>query len=159
MSTPFPEKMTDSNTEADIGLLLAIASQLFTTRVAAVVGRSGVTYTQFSMLNHLVVQPDSTISEIANAMEINQPGVSKVVQRLAEADLVQVVADPHDSRRRRVSATAAGRSRLADAQRLLEQDGAAWFADWPIAHRTEFRDHLATLVGWLDSNRLEPSDG
>ena len=144
-----------ADVESDIGLLMAIASQLFTTRVATIVGQAQLTYTQFSLLNHLAGQAEATISEIAAAMEINQPGVSKVVQKLVEVDLIEVNQDPDDSRRRRVSITSAGRARLAESQRLLEEDGAGWFADWEAAERVEFRDHLATLVGWLDANRLE----
>ena len=145
--------LVSSDVEAEIGFLLAIASQLFTTRVTEVVARSGLTYTQFSLLNHLAGQSDATISEIAAAMEINQPGVSKVVQRLAETDLVAVAEDPADSRRRRVSISSSGRGRLARAQQLLEADGADWFADWPAGDRVAFRDHLSTFVAWLDANR------
>lgn len=144
-----------SDAEGEIGFLMAIASQLFTTRVTQVVGRASLTYTQFSMLSHLQGAEASTINEIAAAMEINQPGVSKVVQRLDEEGLLAVELDPTDSRRKQVSITASGRRALVAAEELLEVDGANWFDGWAPDDLHKFRDQLAVLVGWLDANRLD----
>jgi len=148
MQPPIPGKLGE-----EIGLLLAIASQLFTTRVGQVVGGTDLTYTQFTLLSHLDAHPESSISELAAAMEINQPGVSKVVQRLSEMGLVAVAADREDSRRRRVSLATPGLDALARTRAALAEDGAAWFADWERDDLVSFRDQLATLVSWLDANR------
>lgn len=149
------EKSRDKLT-SDIGLLMAIASQLFTTRVGQVIGTTGLTYTQFSMLNHLEVHPDASISDLAAAMEINQPGVSKVVQRLSDLTLVDVRPDPNDSRRKRVSLAAPGTEALKNARAALGVDGEAWFSDWSKDDLASFRNGLAQLTTWLDNNRLDP---
>lgn len=140
--------------ESEIGLLLAIGAQLFTSRVSQIVAGAGLTYTQFSLLSHLSGQADCSVSDIAEAMEINQPGVSKVVARLSEEGAIRVQPDPTDSRRKRVSIAAAGRGRLGAAQALLESDGEEWFKDWTPKDLQAFHSHLGALVGWLDANRL-----
>lgn len=148
---------SSENLESEIGLLLAITSQLFTTRVAQVVGGTDLTYTQFAMLNHLQGHPDASISDLAGAMEINQPGVSKVVQRLSEVGLVTSKPDPGDSRRKKVAVTSAGTAALGRAQNALADDGDEWFDGWSKPQLAEFRDRLAQLATWLDENRIEPS--
>lgn len=149
------QEKTRDDLNGDIGLLMAISSQLFTTRVGQVVGSTGLNYTQFSMLNHLEVHSNASISDLAAAMEINQPGVSKVVQRLSETKLVTVHPDPDDSRRKRVSLSPAGTEALSKARDALGIDGEAWFAHWSVPDLTSFRDGLAQLTTWLDDNRIE----
>lgn len=135
-------------------MLLAIISQLFTTRVGQVIGGTGLSYTQFSILNHLEAQPDTSVSDLAAAMEINQPGVSKVVQRLHESGMVAVRTDPRDSRRKRIRLDDAGRRALGTARTALAEDGDDWFVAWPADKLADFRDQLGELATWLDDNRL-----
>jgi len=147
--------VTTPNVRDDIGLLLAITSQLFQSRVAEILGEHGLSYSQFSVLSYLegVGQP-TAISAIASAMEINQPGVTKVVKRLAEMGLVDVTADESDSRKRLAGLAVNAPGRLADVRKDLDRDSAQWFEDWKDPELIQFRDHLSTLAHWLDQNRL-----
>lgn len=147
--------MSETDVRNDIGLLLAITGQLFQTRMTHLVGIHELTYTQFSLLSHLrgVGTPEA-VSSIADAMEINQPGVTKVVQRLADDGLVVVEADPGDSRRRLVRITADAIARLDEVGETLAADADGWFAGWSDQQLTEFRDRLGDLVTWLDGNRV-----
>ena len=76
--------MSDSQVRGEVGFFLAITSQLYQSRLHALVATHDLSYSQFSLLNHLVgAGTPQSISAISNAMEINQPGVTKVVQRLS----------------------------------------------------------------------------
>ncbi len=148
--------MDQSNPRPEIGLYLAITSQLYQSRIEMLLGGHDLSYSQFSLLNHLqrLGKPDS-ISEIAAAMEINQPGVTKVAQRLSERGLVSIDVDPSDSRKRRVAPTAAANELLEVVSQTLKTDAADWFTGWSDNDLASFRDRLADLAGWLDANRLE----
>jgi DNA-binding MarR family transcriptional regulator len=58
-----------------------------------------------------------TPSEIAQIERISRPTATRVVTRLAEDGLVERMPDPDDGRSALVSATAAGRGRLASMRR------------------------------------------
>lgn len=51
-----------------------------------------------------------TVGEIADAVGVDQPRASRLVQQAVEAGLVRREADPDDARRTRVAATDAGRA-------------------------------------------------
>ncbi len=148
--------MDNHNVRDEIGLLLAVSSQLFQSRITQLLARHDLSYSQFSLLSHLrgAAEP-STISALAAAMEINQPGVTKVVKRLHDLGLVTIDGDPADSRKRLVSLAPAAGERLAEIEATLDVDSSSWFDGWPEDQLSQFRDSLADLTAWLDANRLE----
>lgn len=146
--------MADPKVRNDIGLLLAITSQLFQSRLGALLSQHDLTYSQFALLSHLRGAAKSTaISDLAAALEINQPGVTKVVQRLTEQGFVSAEVDPQDSRRL-ISLTPTAGERTDEVTKTLAEDSAAWFGEWSDADLLGFRNRLADLAGWLDANRL-----
>ncbi len=140
--------------EVELGIGLGILSQLFQSRVAEVLGPAGATYTQLSVLSHLSrAREPSSIGELAEAMQINQPGITKVVRRLEDDGLVSVVGHPDDRRRRLTAITEAGRARLDELSTLLADELSTWFDDWTEADLRRFSAHVWRLGGRLDQDR------
>jgi DNA-binding MarR family transcriptional regulator len=78
-------------------------------------------------------QPALRLGELANRLGVEAPAVTRQVQRLERAGLVERVADPEDRRAQRVRATHAGRE-ATDAIRAV---GRKWMqealSDWTPA--------------------------
>ena len=129
---------------------LGITSQLFRTQVDRLLTPLGLTYNQFSLLLHLAHLPSNetggqSISDIAKAFEIKQPGISKMVNKLEDAHLVTSTADPGDVRRKLISITTQGLQAIGATQQTLGPGVGRWFDGWSNADAT-------TLIGLL--NRL-----
>jgi len=113
--------------------------------------------THFSLLNHLARQTDQphTLSDLTGAMELNQPAISKIVNKFSKAGWVSVEKDTQDSRKKRVSITPAGHKLVGDVMQSLGPDVAQWFEEWEEDDLKQFGAYMGRLVGWLDSNRLD----
>jgi DNA-binding MarR family transcriptional regulator len=142
---------------AEIATLLGIVTQLYTTRMEALFNTQGFTLSQFALLSHLARSSKTvhTISDLTEAMEINQPGVSKIVQKLYEQGYLEVNTNKFDTRKREVRITMQGRSKLMQVGKALYPDLATWFKDWQEADKHSFATYLRRLAQWLDRNRLE----
>ena len=132
-----------STTQAPLGVLLGIVNQLYRTRMSVIAGRGDLTPTKLALLSHLSRHDGPvSIGELAEALEINQPGVTKVVRRLAEDGLVTVEASAEDRRRRLVAVTATGLDRMGTTLALVSTDMATWFEGWSdddltVVHHTD----------------------
>ena len=135
---------------------LAIVAQLYTTRMDLLLKEHKTSLSQFGLLNHLANSPkeQSSISELTEAMEINQPGVTKIVKKLSEEKLVSIAHDANDSRKRLVSITPSGYDKIKSISMALFPDVSQWFADWEDDEIDAFTNHLSKLAKWFDSNRL-----
>jgi DNA-binding MarR family transcriptional regulator len=142
---------------AQTATLLGIVTQLYSTRMTALLEPKGFTLSQFALLNHLVRSPKEThsINELTEAMEINQPGVSKIVQKLSDIGLLDVSTSPQDSRRRNVSITQSGRETVIEVGQSILPDVNAWFQEWESKDLEMFLGYLGKLAGWLDQHRKE----
>ncbi|MEM9135438.1 MAG: MarR family winged helix-turn-helix transcriptional regulator [Actinomycetota bacterium] len=146
--------------QVEVGIGLGVVSQLFQTRVAEVLGPAGATYTQLSVLSHLVRHAEQhSIGDLAAAMQINQPGITKVVRRLEEDGLVTVVGHPDDRRRRLAAVTEAGVERFGELMSLLTEELSAWFDDWTESELRGFADFIWRLGGRLDQDRSNDDHG
>ncbi len=142
---------------AEIATLLGIVTQLYTTRMETLFNTQGFTLSQFALLTHLARSNKNihSISDLTEAMEINQPGVSKIVQKLYEQGYLEVSTNKFDTRKREVRITTQGRNKLIQVGKAIYPDLATWFKDWQEADKQSFTTHLKTLAQWLDKNRLE----
>lgn len=142
---------------AEIATLLGIVSQLYTTRMETLFNTQGFTLSQFALLTHLARSSKTvhTISDLTEAMEINQPGVSKIVQKLYEQGYLEVNTNKFDTRKREVRITTQGRNKLVQVGKAIYPDLATWFEDWKEGDKKSFASYLGTLAQWLDKNRLE----
>ena len=96
---------------------LLVVEQLLGTRLAQALRPLGLSRTQFSVLSHLQRAGEQTIGDVARAMEVNQPAVSKVLAALAAAGAVALRSADLDRRVRMVQITPDGKALLEDAQR------------------------------------------
>lgn len=135
---------------------LGIVAQLYNTRMHALLSTHNMTLTQFSVLSYLVRnQPQkATISDIADAIEVNQPGATKIVKKFVTMDLLTVEKDSVDARKRFVSITPQGLATFGAVQRSMGPDIVQWFADWHADELDTLLGNLQKLGGWLDNNRL-----
>ena len=139
-----------------IGTWLGIVNQLHASRMTQLLGKHNFTIVQFSLLNHLARQQETpqTISDLTDALEVNQPGVTKIVQKLARLDLITVDKDPNDSRKRLISISRRGGEALQAVMLELAPDYVACFAEWDFEELEAFLAQLKKLGTWLDNNRL-----
>lgn len=135
---------------------LAIVTQLYDSRMSALLGRHDFTSKQFATLSHLArhAHAKHTISDLTAAIEVNQPGVTKIVKKLTEMGLVRIDRDPADGRKRYVSITEKGGATMWQVQMELAPDVVAWFDGWTSEDKQQFIGYLQRLGGWLDGNRL-----
>jgi len=109
-----------------------------------------LTYIHFRVLQYLYEKDGRQIGEIAAAIAVRQPVLSRVIDQMEERALVRRSADPQDSRRMRVYLTDHGRSRYQEA--------------WPPAHelletalkgfKGRERDALRRLLKKMAANLL-----
>ncbi|WP_212829818.1 MarR family winged helix-turn-helix transcriptional regulator [Catellatospora sp. TT07R-123] len=133
---------------------LAIVQQLATTRLNRALKPLGLTMTHTSLLFHLLSCPDgASIGEIADAMEVNQPAVSKTVGGLAERGILTVETAPGDARRRTVRLTGQGHALLGQAMAAMHPDATHVFAPLDDADLASLTGLLARLRTHLDATR------
>jgi len=80
-----------------------------------------ITYIQFRVLQYLLEDDGKAIGEIARALAVRPPVLSRVVDQMEQRSLVERGVDPSDNRLTRVYLTQHGRDQYALA--------------WPAAHR------------------------
>ncbi|MGH2429023.1 MAG: MarR family winged helix-turn-helix transcriptional regulator [Candidatus Limnocylindria bacterium] len=89
---------------------------------------SALTYQQYNVLRMIDVEGPSPQAEVARRLLVTAPVVTRLATTLAEAGLVERMADPKDKRTVRLALTPSGRKRaramrrdlLAAASELLE---------------------------------------
>ena len=148
-------KKSKEELAGDIALSLGILSQLYTTRMNKLLSEHGFTLSQFSVLSHCIRQSDEkwTISRLAKVMELNQPGITKIVQKLLGRGHLSAEKDESDSRRKYIQVTPSGLAELQSVYKSLAPDVTAWFREWDAKKMTDFDEHMKELNSWLDKNR------
>ncbi|MBV1959914.1 MAG: MarR family transcriptional regulator [Pseudomonadales bacterium] len=136
-------------------LLLGIIEQLKGTREEKLFSELEISPSQFGVLNHFTHNPDRrwTISELCNVMEMQQPGITKIVQRLTEKKLLTTTADKTDARKKQLQITDRGLKYCEYTVSLLIPDIHQVLEDWQDDELAEFSQHLEKLKCWLDDNR------
>ena len=84
------------------GFLMHDIARLMRYRFDARARNLGVTRPQWRALLHLARSPGSTQTELADMLDVEQITLCRMVDRLAEAGLVERRADPSDRRVRRL---------------------------------------------------------
>ena len=136
---------------------LSIVSQLFGTRLGVLLQPYGLTVGQLSILSHIVRRcgaGQDRVSDIAAAVEVNQPAVTKALYKFQTMGLVDFVDNQQDRR----SKTVVPRP---EASVLLEQIYQGLAPDFTEAFRCigdeniePFAETLQKLGKWLDDHRL-----
>ncbi len=142
-------------TQARLIVVLGIIQQLLDTRQATLFGKLALTKSQFSVLNHFTHNPKRSwlVTELAEVMEMNQPGITKTVSVLIDKGLLLVKADVGDKRKRHLSITSKGMKMCQDMMKALLPDISHCFSEWDEQDLSQFGGHLETLMSWLDNHR------
>lgn len=104
-----------------------------------------LTASQYSVLAALSIRGRLSMGELAAEERVRPPTVTRVVNALADRDLVRRMPAPHDGRQSLVDLTEAGRALLLANQRLR----AEWLADQLAELDPAELDALRTAVPLL----------
>ena len=132
-------------------------SQLYSTRLSQILATHEMTVGQFGILNHLSRDKDNQslrISDIARAVEVNQPAVTKAIARFESAGLVELSDDTKDKRAKRVQLSTKGQNHLAQVYHSIGPGFSGLFEQFDTAALDQLTGHLKSLGRWLDENRL-----
>ena len=141
--------MADSSLDANIASQMAsIIFRLDQVLRDTILRKLDLTYIHFRVLQYLYAMDGRQIGEIAAAIVVRQPVLSRVIDQMEERALVRRSPDPQDSRRMRVYLTDHGRARYQEA--------------WPPANdlletalkgfKARERDALRRLLNKMASN-------
>ena len=146
---------TRTQQEYRVILLFGIIEQLKNTREEKLFRELEIKPSQFALLSHFTHNPERewTVSELCDVMEMNQPGITKIVQRLTEKDLLTTTTDRIDARKKRLRITDTGLEYCEYTASLLMPDIHQMLADWQDDELVDFSRHLEKLKCWLDDHR------
>ena len=82
----------------------------------------GLTYSQIRLLGTVEDIEPATQHQLAQAMSVSDPAISRALRPLESAGLVQVRQDPDHARRRLVTLTDAGRAAFHDSGKPLQDE-------------------------------------
>lgn len=148
-------------TETKLIVLLSIARQLMASREKKLFNQSLLTASQFGVLNHFSHNPKRswTISELAHVMEMNQPGITKIVTVLLDKALLNSAEDKHDKRKKHLTITPQGLTTCQQVLSSLTPDIEHLFSSWEDQELSQFTSHIDKLTTWLDEHREDIKQG
>ena len=128
-------------------LWLGTAEKRLVTRVNRDLKDGQLPYAQFLVLDHLASLPGDrwAVTDLASALETGQPGVSKILHRLAAKNYVRVETDADDARLKHHCLTDDGLSAHREASRSLAPLAGEVFENWQDADIDALHELLYTL--------------
>ncbi|THV38445.1 MarR family winged helix-turn-helix transcriptional regulator [Glycomyces buryatensis] len=130
------------------GRLLGAANRLEHLLGRAIEEECGITHLMFEVLLILARVGDAgkSMGEISRAQVLTSGGVTRLIDRMEAAGLVERVANPGDRRGRLVRLTAAGETKTVEASRVHTANIERYFLEpLPADHRRQFADDLRIL--------------
>lgn len=143
---------------AECATWLSIISQLFGNRMESLLKPHGLTLGQFSILHHIArqrIQGGNRISDIAAAVEVKQPAVTKAISKFRAMGLVEVRDDSSDRRAKSVIAKPEAALLLDTIYKSIGPDLFRVFQSIDDEQIVMFAQQLQHLGKWLDRDRLE----
>ncbi len=142
---------------AECSTWLTIVSKLFGTRMQVLLEPHGLTSAQFSILHHVARQGQDAgtrISDIAAAVEVEQPAVTKTMAKFQNMGLVEITNSKTDKRAKMVSAKPAAGILLGEVYQDIGPDLYQVFDTIGTEDIEQFTQLLKQLGQWLDANRI-----
>ncbi|MCG8590975.1 MAG: MarR family winged helix-turn-helix transcriptional regulator [Proteobacteria bacterium] len=132
-----------------------VVAQLVRTRCNQLLDQIGLPYSQFTLLLHFSHDPDRewTVTELADAFQQPQPGISKTVQKLVERRWLASRRDDRDGRVRWLRVTGRGLAKRDAAMARLAPDMARFLGGWTPDEVDAFHRLLERLKTDLDEAR------
>lgn len=117
-----PVSIPDSSVETNLAFQMAnIIYKLDQTLRSTTLREHNMTYVHFRVLQYLWDEDGRSIGEIAKAIVVHQPVLSRVIDQMQERELVQRRPDENDSRYMRVYLSETGRERYAQVWPAAKQ--------------------------------------
>jgi DNA-binding MarR family transcriptional regulator len=138
-----------------IFILIGIINQLATTRINRILKLQDLPMAQFVLLQHFSHQPNRewTVTQLANALEVNQPAMTKTTQRLLKKGFLEMKVIATDKRIKQFSITDAGSSVLNSAWGKLGPEIGQLFSAWDPSDLSILQELLERLKVQLDEAR------
>ena len=142
--------------EQRLMIVTGIIEQLMNTRMHKLFKNFTVSSSEFSLLSHFShkLERSWTISELVQVMEMNQPGITKLVASLIEKSALIAEIDQFDKRKRHLTISKKGLQLYAEIMQKLQPDISVCFSDWQDQELQQMLKHSDKLMKWLDENRL-----
>lgn len=134
---------------------MSVAAQLHQTRMAQLLGQHDLTVAQLGVLSHLanVAAPGQSLARVAEAVEVNQPAVTKMVQKFDR--MGWLARDENAPRRgRMLRLSPAGYQVLGMVQGAMAPQFRGALEGLSDADIRRLTQGLAEYTRWLDENRL-----
>lgn len=144
--------VTDATTETRIAMLLGMIAQLQLARGAKLLAPLGLNRSKLAVLQYLSDCDAATIGEMSNQLEINQPGITKIVQQFIADGWVAAGADT-DKRVKRLAITKKGSKKFEQTLAALQPDIATPYDGWSKQELQAFLQSLEKLQQWMDAHR------
>ena len=107
---------------------------------------SGLRTTQYSLLSRIDRTGPRTINELAAELALDRTTMGRNIRPLERDGFIKLTTDPKDRRRRALSLTELGRTRLADARALWVEAQGRFEAAYGAASALNLRNTLADLL-------------
>lgn len=135
---------------------LGIVSQLTDAMLATKLSPFGISSSQFTILTHFLRHQDQaqTISELAKVMQMNQPGLTKVINKLHQMGMLDIEKDQFDGRKKWIRINAFGIETVQAAYASFMPVMDEIFAEWGENEMQQTLDKIDKLKVWLDENRI-----
>ncbi len=110
---------------------------------------------QFYILSHFARHKEQavTVSELARVMQMNQPAVTKIINKLNEMGLVDIQKDEKDGRKKWVNINQQGLNKISEAYTSFQPFMAQVFGDWNQEEMQKTLEKVNKLKTWLDNHR------
>ncbi len=136
-------------------ILIGIINQLITTQANRALKNLDLPMAQFSLLLHFSHHPETgcTVTQLANAFEVNQPAMTKTTQRLLKKGLLKMQISIVDKRIKLFFITESGLSVLEKAWGKMEPEVKELSAEWSKGEMADFQEYLERFKTQLDEAR------
>jgi DNA-binding MarR family transcriptional regulator len=138
--------------EVQAALLLGMVGQLQIASGAKMLAPLGLNRSKLAVLQYINDHKQVTISEMSNQLEINQPGITKIVQQFLIEGLIKA-SDTDDKRVKHLSITKKGQTKYGATLDTLLPEIAQPYRDWSKKELQAFVASLDKLKHWLDENK------
>ncbi|WP_394160807.1 MarR family winged helix-turn-helix transcriptional regulator [Galactobacter valiniphilus] len=127
-------------------------------RIASSRAQGGHSPSYYRVLGLLTDSNARRIGDLAAAVHVSQPGMTKIVKALEEAGAVQRGSDPTDSRATLVSITDAGRALLSSRATQIVDLLLPHFAPLSEAERRTLQDAVDILAKHMPGESTHPEE-
>ncbi len=83
--------------------------------------RTGLSIVQWSLLKHLLEMPGASAQELSDAVKLHPSTLSQSFKRLVRKELILILEDPRDSRKKIISLTRKGKETLDRVENQMEE--------------------------------------